>query len=116
MARHDSAPSVGATPSPRRAGRAAGLARRLSIASRTVAAVFGGYAMAALVASAFARWLPIARVEAVITGMLSSFAVYATVVILAFAMRSATRVWLWLAAFGLPLAGALAWSMHGSAT
>jgi hypothetical protein len=97
--------------------KAAGIppARVLEITSRTVAAVFGGYAMAALVASAFARWLPMARVEAVITGMLSSFAVYATVVILAFAMRSATRVWLWLAAFGLPLAGALAWSMHGSA-
>ncbi|SDG22450.1 MULTISPECIES: hypothetical protein [Rhodanobacteraceae] len=97
--------------------KAAGIqsTRVLEITSRTVAAVFGGYAMAALVASAFARWLPVARVEAVITGMLSSFAVYATVVILAFAMRSATRVWLWLAAFGLPLAGALAWSMHGSA-
>lgn len=89
--------------------------RRLSIASRAVAAIVGGYVLSALVAAGFARWLPVARVEAVMTGMLSSFAVYATVVICAFAMRSAARVWIWLAAIGLPLAGALAWSMHGGA-
>ena len=95
--------------------RSASSTRRLSIASRAIAAIFGGYALSALVASAFARWLPMARVEAVMTGMLSSFAIYATVVICAFAMRSATRVWLWLAAIGLTLAGALAWSSHGGA-
>jgi hypothetical protein len=95
--------------------RNASSTRRLSIASRAVAAIFGGYALSALVAAVFARCLPMARVEAVMTGMLASFAVYATVVICAFAMGSATRVWLWLAAIGLPLAAALAWSMHGGA-
>lgn len=90
-------------------------ARVRDVASRAVAALFGGYALAALVAAGFARWLPMARVEAVMTGMLSSIAVYATVAILAFALSSAMRVWLWLAAAGLPLAGALLWSMHGGA-
>jgi hypothetical protein len=90
-------------------------ARVIEVTARTVAAVFGGYAMAALVAAACARWLPMARVEAVVAGMLVSFAVYAVVVIAAFALRSALRVWLWLAAIGAPLAVALAVSMRGAA-
>lgn len=99
----------------RRTRRGISPARVLDVTGRTVAAVFGGYALAALVAAACARWLPMARVEAVVTGMLVSFAVYAAVVIAAFALRSALRVWLWLAAIGAPLAVVLAVSMRGAA-
>lgn len=90
-------------------------ARALDVAGRATAALFGGYALAALVAAACARWLPVARVEAVVTGMLVSFAVYATVAIVAFAARSAVRIWMGLAAIGVPLALALAASLHGAA-
>lgn len=88
--------------------------RALDVTGRATAAVFGGYALAALVA-ACARWLPMARVEAVVAGMLVSFAVYAAVAIFAFASRSAARAWIGLAAIGVPLAVALAASLHGAA-
>ncbi|WP_369925710.1 DUF3649 domain-containing protein [Xanthomonas sp. NCPPB 2632] len=89
--------------------------RALDVTGRATAAVFGGYALAALVAAACARWLPVARVEAVVAGMLVSFAVYALVAIFAFASRSAARAWIGMAAIGVPLAVALAASLHGAA-
>lgn len=86
----------------------------LRITSRALVAVPGGYAAAALYASAMARWLPMPRTEAVMTGMLSSFAIYAAVAIMAFAVGSATRAWFWLAVFCVPVALALYVSMHGA--
>ncbi|MGY8523657.1 DUF3649 domain-containing protein [Paracidovorax citrulli] len=70
--------------------------------SRIVAAVFGGYALAAL-ASVAALALPISRPQAVLTGMLASFAIYAGAVIWVFAVRSATRAWIGLLLAALPL-------------
>jgi len=70
--------------------------------SRIVAAVFGGYGMAALTSVA-ALALPISRPEAVLTGMLLSFVTYAAAVIWVFAVRSATRAWMGLAVAALPL-------------
>ncbi|MBY4898936.1 DUF3649 domain-containing protein [Cupriavidus sp. AU9028] len=70
--------------------------------SRIVAAVFGGYALAAL-ASVAALALPISRPQAVLTGMLASFAIYAGAVIWVFAVRSATRAWAGLLLAALPL-------------
>jgi hypothetical protein len=77
--------------------------------SRIVAALFGGYALAAL-ASVAAVALPVSRSEAVLTGMLLSFAVYAGAVIWVFAVRSAWRAWAGLVAAALPL-GLAAWSV-----
>lgn len=80
--------------------------------SRIVAAVLGGYALAALTSVA-ALALPISRPQAVLTGMLASFAVYAGAVIWVFAVRSATRAWLGLVLAALPLLLA-AWHAGGA--
>lgn len=61
--------------------------------SRVVAAVAGGYAVGALVSVACAVLLPLARSEAVITGMMLSFLAYAGVVLWAFAARNTWRAW-----------------------
>ena len=77
--------------------------------SRIVAALFGGYALAAL-ASVAVLALPISKPQAVIAGMLASFAIYAGAVIWVFAVRSALRAWLGLIVVGAPLL-APAWSV-----
>ena len=73
------------------------------LVSRIMAALLGGYALAAL-ASVAAVALPIAPSEAVLTGMLASFAVYAGAVVWVFAVRSARRAWTGLLIAALPLA------------
>ncbi len=78
--------------------------------SRIVAALFGGYALAAL-GSMAALALPISRPQAVLTGMLASFAIYAGAVIWVFAARSARMAWLGLCAVAVPLLFA-AWSVQ----
>jgi len=78
------------------------------LVSRIVAAVFGGYALAALTSVACVA-LPIARPQAVLTGMLASFVVYTAAVIWVFAVRSARRAWAGLAVAALPLLAAACW-------
>jgi hypothetical protein len=77
--------------------------------SRIVAAVLGGYAVAALVSVA-ALALPISTPQAVVTGQLASFVVYAGAVIWVFAARSALRAWAGLVIVAAALAS-LAWSV-----
>lgn len=77
--------------------------------SRIVAALFGGYALAAL-ASVAALALPIPKAQAVLTGMLASFAIYAGAVIWVFAVRSAWRAWTGMLIAAVPLLLA-AWSV-----
>jgi hypothetical protein len=79
--------------------------------ARIVAAIFGGYALAAL-ASVAALALPMSKPQAVLTGMLVSFAVYAGAVIWVFAVRSARRAWagVLVAAVPLLLAALSVWS------
>ena len=67
-----------------------------------MAAVGGGYALAALTSVA-ALALPMTRPEAVLTGMLLSFVVYALAVVWVFAVRSAARAWAGLLAVAAPL-------------
>ena len=80
------------------------------LVSRIVAAVFGGYALAAL-SSVAALALPMRKPEAVLTGMLASFAIYAAAVVWVFAVRSALRAWLGLLVAAAPLLLA-AWSVR----
>ena len=75
------------------------LAAHLPLVSRIVAAVLGGYALAALTSVA----LPMERGEAVLTGMMLSFIVYATAVIWVFAASSALRAWAGLLVVSAPL-------------
>lgn len=77
--------------------------------SRIAAAIGGGYALAAL-ASVAVLVLPMSKPQAVITGMLASFAIYAGAVVWVFAVRSATRAWLGLLAAAAPLLAA-AWTV-----
>ncbi|GAA5127761.1 DUF3649 domain-containing protein [Alloalcanivorax gelatiniphagus] len=64
---------------------------RLGVALRALFAVFGGYGLAAASATAMALWLPMTRADAVITGTLLSFLVYAVAVLWAFSARSVAR-------------------------
>lgn len=77
--------------------------------SRIVAALFGGYALAAL-SSVAVLALPMNKVQAVITGQLASFLVYAGAVVWVFAVRSATKAWMGLIMVAVPL-GLAAWSV-----
>jgi hypothetical protein len=78
------------------------IAACLPLASRIIAAVFGGYGLAAA-ASVAAVSLPLPRTEAVLVGMLASFAIYAGAVVWVFAVRSARRAWTGLAVAAMPL-------------
>jgi phosphate/sulfate permease len=85
----------------------------LPLISRIVAAVGGGYVLAALLSVAVLG-LPVSRPQAVIGGMLGSFAVYAGAVVWVFAVRSATRAWVGLIVAALPLLP-FAWSVWTAA-
>ena len=85
------------------------IGKHAPLASRIVAAIFGGYALAAL-ASVAALALPMDKPQAVLTGMLASFLVYTCAVIWVFAVRSAQRAWTGLAVAAMPLLLA-AWSV-----
>ncbi|WP_208621912.1 DUF3649 domain-containing protein [Bordetella genomosp. 12] len=72
----------------------AGLLRyRFAVASRAVAAIGGGYLLASAAAACLAVWLPLSRVDAVVTAQMLSFVVYACAVIWVFATYNAWRAW-----------------------
>ena len=77
--------------------------------SRIAAALFGGYALAAL-SSVAVLALPLSKPQAVLTGMLASFAIYAGAVIWVFAVRNALKAWAGLLIVAVPLLP-LAWSV-----
>jgi hypothetical protein len=79
---------------------------RLAVTSRVLAAVFGGYLVTTLAGVCLTLWAPMARTEAVVTGMMSSFVVYLLAVIWCFACRTAWRAWFGLSVTGLVLAAA----------
>lgn len=83
---------------------------RLAVTSRVLAAVFGGYGVTALASVCLTLWVPMARAEAVVTGMISSFLVYLLAVIWCFACRTAWRAW-----FGLILSSLLLAALAGLA-
>ncbi|KAF1043268.1 MAG: hypothetical protein GAK35_02268 [Herbaspirillum frisingense] len=72
---------------------------RLAVLSRAVAAIAGGYVLAALCTALSAQWLPMARADAVMTATMLSFLIYTCAVIWVFAARDAWRAW---AGVGLP--------------
>lgn len=83
-------------------------ARYRAVGVRVAAAVFGGYALAAAVAIWTSYILPMRRADAVVTGELISFAVYAAAILWAFAAR--TPRWAALGLIGSALAFAvMAW-------
>jgi len=70
--------------------------------SRILAALFGGYALAALTSVATLA-LPMSKPQGVLTGMLLSFVVYTAAVIWVFTVRSASRAWAGLLLAAIPL-------------
>lgn len=86
------------------------------LVSRIIAAIGGGYVLAALTSVAVLA-LPMSRPQAVLTGMLASFAIYCGAVIWVFSVRSARRAWggLLLAAVPLVLAAWMVWLAGGAA-
>jgi len=66
---------------------------RLAVASRVLAAVFGGYLLATLASVCMALLLPMPRADAVVSAMMTSFLVYLVAVLWCFACRSAWRAW-----------------------
>jgi len=78
---------------------------RLSVASRVLAAILGGYMLSALTAFALAAFLPLSRSEASMTATLLSFLIYACAVIWVFTTRTAWRAWAGIIAPSLVLGG-----------
>jgi hypothetical protein len=78
----------------------------LQLGSRLLAAVFGGYALAAALAVFLGAALPMARAEAVLMGSLLSFAAYTAAILWAFSPQPLARVWLSLAGASAVLGGA----------
>ncbi|MBV4529940.1 DUF3649 domain-containing protein [Pseudomonas sp. SWRI107] len=75
--------------------KAAGLplSYRLAVASRCLAACGGGYVLAAQVSVSGALLLPMAQVDAALTGMLLSFVFLLLAFIWCFACSNAWRAW-----------------------
>jgi hypothetical protein len=91
-------------------GKTLPVSYRLAVTSRVLAAVLGGYVVSALASVCLTLWMPMARAEAVVTGMLSSFMVYLLAVIWCFACRTAWRAW-----FGLILSSLILVALAGLA-
>ncbi|MDF3837183.1 DUF3649 domain-containing protein [Cupriavidus basilensis] len=66
---------------------------RLGVASRVVAAIGGGYVLAAVATGLLAVLLPLPPAEAVMTATLLSFSLYACSVLWVFAAGSAWQAW-----------------------
>src|SRR5215217_7907462 len=86
---------------------------RLSVASRTVAATAGGYALASLAAAVLALALPLPREEAVTAGALVAFLLLPLAAVGCFATSSARRAWLCILVPGIALALAFWWLRGG---
>ena len=74
-----------------------GLHYRAGVASRAVAAIGGGYLLAALATQALALALPLRPVDNVVAATLTGLALYPCAAMWSFAAASATRAWLGLA-------------------
>lgn len=67
---------------------------RLAVASRSLAALLGGYLLASMGNVFVALLAPMSQVDAAVLGMLLSFIVYLLAFIWCFACRSALKAWL----------------------
>ena len=76
---------------------------------RTLAALLGGYALTSASVIFLGAVLPLPKGQAVLAASLCSFAVYAAVIVWAFATPSLQRIWRVLLAASLLLSGAGLW-------
>ena len=68
-------------------------AERLAIASRVMAALFGGYLVAYASAALLTVVLPMRRIDRVVTADLLSFVIWTAAALAVFAARNAWRSW-----------------------
>ncbi|MEE4451684.1 hypothetical protein [Novosphingobium resinovorum] len=84
---------------------------RGEVAARIVAAIPANYLLTSLATACLARLLwrgfGVDPANASTAATLTSFALFAVLALVAFAMRSAARLWLWMVASGAVLGGAL---------
>ncbi|MBH3427967.1 DUF3649 domain-containing protein [Pseudomonas alkylphenolica] len=66
---------------------------RLAVTSRCLAAVLGGYVLAAMASVCVTLLAPMPKAEAVISGMMLSFLFYLVAFLWCFACRSAWHAW-----------------------
>lgn len=78
---------------------------RLGVFSRAVAAIGGGYGLAALTTAWLSITLPMPRADAVTTASLLSFLIFALAVIWVFAVRTAWHAWAGLIVPALVIGG-----------
>ncbi|MCP1469593.1 hypothetical protein J3E64_001275 [Sphingobium sp. OAS761] len=81
-------------------------ATRWSIASRTLAAALGGYALTSLATITLPLLLEtigVDRSQALITTMMAGFLMYAAIIMAVFHARSAMSAWAWLVGASLAL-------------
>lgn len=72
------------------------LSCRLAVTSRVLAAVFGGYLVAALASVTLTLWWPLSRADAVVTGMSVAVVVFLVAALWCFACRTAWAAWVGL--------------------
>jgi hypothetical protein len=86
----------------------------LVIASRALAALLGGYALASAFTAFFSLALPLHPSEAVLTASLLGFVVHVAAIRVVFGARNATRAWSWTLGPSLLLAAGtwLLWSLR----
>lgn len=70
------------------------LSYRLAVASRSLAALLGGYVLASTASFCIALLLPVSSVDATLIGLMLSFVFYVLAFIGCFACRDAWRAWL----------------------
>jgi hypothetical protein len=73
----------------------------MAIVSRVLAAIFGGYLLANVIAIALSYVLPGSRADGVLVAMFISFIIYAGAVVWVFTARTAWVAWLGLLIPGL---------------
>lgn len=81
-----------------------GRLQQWSMLSRIAAAFVGGYGVSSLLTAVLTRTLPLPAVDAVLTATMSSFIVYAAIVMAILHCRTVARAWIRLAAAAAPLA------------
>lgn len=80
---------------------------RWGVASRTLAAIFGGYAVTSLFNLALPLLLGTAGFsmpKTLVSALMASFLIWAAIIMAVFHARSAVRAWLWLVGAAVPLA------------
>ena len=77
----------------------------LSLVSRVLAAIIGGYLLTSLITLALSLGLPlvgVSRAEAVMASTIISFLIYAAIILAVFHARRAARAWTWLVLAAVP--------------